>query len=84
MSYETIIYGKNNRVAKITLNRPEALNSQTRQMVSEIGDALDDAERDENIRAIIITGRGRAFCTGMDLKWAKEEQNFFRFANETV
>lgn len=91
MDYETILYSKKDRVATITFNRPKALNSQTRTMVTEIGDALDDAERDEYIRAIIITGSGRAFCTGVDLKWAKEElktsqseQDFFRFANEKI
>ena len=56
MDYETIIYDKKDRVAKITFNRPKALNSQTRTMITEIGDALDDAERDEYVRAIIITG----------------------------
>ncbi len=91
MSYETIIYQKNNAVAKITFNRPEVLNAMNRTMVQEIGEALEDAEKDNDIRVVVITGSGKAFCTGMDLKFAKEElntsqaeQDFFRWANEVM
>jgi len=91
MGYETIIYQKKNAVAKITLNRPEALNSLTRTMLLEIGKALEDSEKDNTIRVVVITGSGKAFCTGVDLKFAKEElttsqaeQDFFRFGNEVM
>lgn len=91
MNYETILYSKNNHIAKIVLNRPEALNALNRIMVTEIGIALDDTEKDENIRVVVITGKGKAFCTGADLKFIKRElkslhdqQKFFRFANKTM
>jgi enoyl-CoA hydratase len=91
MSYETIIYRKNEAVARITLNRPEVLNSLNRKMVTEIGEALADAEKDSAIRVVVITGSGKAFCTGVDLKFAREElntsqaeQDFFRFGNEVM
>jgi enoyl-CoA hydratase len=91
MGYETIIYQKKDAVARITLNRPEALNSLNRTMLLEIGRALEDSEKDNAIRVVIITGSGKAFCTGVDLKFAKEElttsqaeQDFFRFGNEVM
>lgn len=91
MKYKTILYQKEGAVAKITLNRPEVFNSLTRTMLMEIGDALEDAEKDKTIRVLIITGRGKAFCTGVDLRFAKEEltssqaeQDFFRFGNEVM
>ena len=91
MNYKNIIYQKKGAVAKITLNRPEVLNCLNKAMVIEIGDALNDADKDDSIGAIVITGKGKAFCTGMDLKFAKEELNtiqaqheFFIFANEIM
>lgn len=91
MELETIIYDKKDRVARITLNRPEARNSLNRTMVTEMGQALDDSNRDGDIRVVIITGAGRAFCSGADLKFASEElttsqaeQDFFRFANRVI
>jgi enoyl-CoA hydratase/carnithine racemase len=91
MEYETILYQKKDAVAKITLNRPEALNSLTRTMLLEIGEALEDSEKDNAIRVVVIGGSGKAFCTGVDLKFAKEElttsqaeQDFFRLGNEVM
>ncbi len=68
MNYESILYEKQNGVATITLNRPQALNAFTPQMNSEFQDALRDADGDKNIRCFLITGSGRAFCAGQDLK----------------
>ena len=68
MSYETILYEKQNGVATITLNRPQALNAFTSQMNREFFNALRDAEKDGETRLIMITGAGRAFCAGQDLK----------------
>lgn len=67
MSYQTIIFQKEEKIAKLILNRPEVLNALTDQMVQEIKDAVDDVHKDENIRVLIITGTGRAFCTGADV-----------------
>ena len=65
--YKQILYSKQNRVATITLNRPEKLNAYSEIMVHEILAALADARDDEQIRAIILTGAGRGFCSGGDI-----------------
>lgn len=67
MSYETILYDVADNVLTITLNRPEQLNAFNRQMLSELIDALDRADADDDVRAIIFTGAGRAYCAGADL-----------------
>ena len=67
MSETTVLYEERGAVALVTLNRPTALNSFTRQMHRELGQALDKAEANPLIRALVITGAGRAFCAGADL-----------------
>ena len=67
MQYSTILYNITDNILTITLNRPEKLNAFNRNMMSEIIDALDQADDDDNIRAIIVTGAGRGFCAGADL-----------------
>ena len=74
MAYETILYEKNNGVGSITLNRPKALNAFNKQMNSEFQDALKVAERDSQVRCILISSAGRAFCAGQDLKGRTPEQ----------
>lgn len=67
MDFEQIVYEVENRVLTISLNRPEKLNAGTGQMIQELLRAFDMADDDDNVRAIIMTGRGRAFCAGADL-----------------
>ena len=67
MAYEQIIYEVAENIATITLNRPEKLNAFTGIMMNEMLDAFDQADADDNVRAIIVTGAGRAFCAGADL-----------------
>lgn len=67
MGYEQIKYEVEDQILTITLNRPDKLNAYTRTMQSELIDAFDRADRDDDIRAIIVTGAGRAFCAGADL-----------------
>lgn len=67
MAYETIIYEVEDNVLTITLNRPERLNAFNREMQAEMIDALDRADADDDVRAIIVTGAGRGFCAGADL-----------------
>jgi enoyl-CoA hydratase/carnithine racemase len=67
MDYSTILYDLEDNVLTITLNRPEILNAFNRDMLAEIIDALDKADADDNVRAIIVTGTGRGFCAGADL-----------------
>ncbi|MBI9075492.1 MAG: crotonase/enoyl-CoA hydratase family protein [Desulfatibacillum sp.] len=67
MSYQDILYQVEDSILTITLNRPDRLNAFTITMKNEILDALDRADQDDAIRAIIFTGAGRAFCAGMEL-----------------
>ena len=68
MEFECIIYEKKDPIATIKFNRPKVLNAVNRQMRLEIETALDDAENDAAVKALIFTGEGRAFSSGDDLK----------------
>jgi 2-(1,2-epoxy-1,2-dihydrophenyl)acetyl-CoA isomerase len=68
MGYDYVLYDKTDSVAKITLNRPDRLNALNVQIGVEILDALEDAEHDESIRVVVLTGAGRGFCAGDDMK----------------
>ena len=71
MNFECILYEKKNGVATIKLNRPEVLNAMNKQLWLDFKAALEDAGNDPQIKALIITGEGRAFSTGADLKESK-------------
>lgn len=64
---DSIKYAVNNAVAIITLNRPDKFNSFNREMALQMQKALDDAAADNTVRAVYITGEGKAFCAGQDL-----------------
>lgn len=66
--YQEIVYEQKKQSAWIYLNRPEEMNAISKTLASELIEAVQVAEQDESIRAIIITGNGRAFCAGADLK----------------
>lgn len=65
--YQQVGYRVADRVATITLDRPEARNSYTLRMAQELRDAFDRADADDEVRAIVLTGAGRDFCVGADL-----------------
>jgi len=67
MPYETILYEVAEQILTITLNRPEKLNAFNATMQRELIAAFDAADKDDDVRAIIVTGAGRAFCAGADL-----------------
>ena len=67
MAYETILYEVTGPVATITLNRPQSLNAISPQMTAELHTALDAADADPAVRAIVLTGAGRAFSAGYDI-----------------
>ncbi|MGB3500127.1 MAG: enoyl-CoA hydratase-related protein [Mesorhizobium sp.] len=66
--YEDIEYKVEGPVATITFNRPEKLNAVRRQTFEDLFSALDEAELDDRVRAVVFTGKGRAFCAGADLE----------------
>ena len=67
MTYETIKYEVADGILTLTLNRPDKLNAFTAKMMFELIDAFDKADADDAVRAIVVTGAGRAFCAGADL-----------------
>ncbi len=68
MNYETVIYEKTNRIVKITMNRPNVLNAVNRKSIAELTSAFEQAAKDDEVRVVILTGMGRGFSTGHDLK----------------
>ena len=73
LGFERLIYEKAPPRATITLNRPERLNAFDFQMLRELARASEDASWDEDVRVVVVTGAGRAFCVGADLKeWSAE------------
>jgi enoyl-CoA hydratase/carnithine racemase len=67
MDYEQILYQVERPVATITLNRVEAMNAISPQLETELHEALDEADADSGVRVVILTGSGRAFCSGYDM-----------------
>ncbi|MDD5093175.1 MAG: enoyl-CoA hydratase/isomerase family protein [Dehalococcoidia bacterium] len=67
MNYETVLLQKEDKVATIILNRPEKLNTMSPELMSDLTKAIGEVERDDEVRAVIVTGAGRAFCAGGDV-----------------
>jgi enoyl-CoA hydratase len=91
MTYETLIVETESGVTLIRLNRPDALNALNSQLMSELITALDDAEADEDVRCVVITGSDRAFAAGADIKEMSDKsyaemfkQNFFAAAGDRL
>ena len=80
MKYQQILYEVRDQVATVTLNRPEALNAWTDVMAEEVWHAMHEAERDDAVRVIVLTGAGRAFCAGGDVTGfkGKDDSDFPR------
>src|SRR5690606_40404104 len=64
----SILLDIKNNIAYITLNRPEVFNSFNREMALRLQNVLDECEKNKDVRAIVLTGNGKAFCAGQDLK----------------
>lgn len=71
MEFECILYDKSDRIATIKLNRPKVLNAMNKQLWIDMQTALADAGNDPDIKVLVVTGEGRAFSTGADLKESK-------------
>jgi 2-(1,2-epoxy-1,2-dihydrophenyl)acetyl-CoA isomerase len=67
MSYETIVLERKDGVATLTLNRPEKLNALNRKMIEELNGAVVEMAKDRDVRALVVTGAGRGFCSGADV-----------------
>lgn len=87
-SYRQLIYARRGKVVELTLNRADVLNALTVELYSELGDALLQAGNDADAQVIVITGAGRAFSTGGDLKQGdslnREEPERFARASERM
>ena len=68
MDYQEILYEVAEGIAKIVINRPDALNALTPNLLSELRSAVEEAGKDRRVGVIVLTGAGRAFCAGVDLK----------------
>jgi len=79
MNYESILVKKEGKVSTIALNRPQSLNFLDPIMAGELELALEEAEKDEGIGAVVITGAGRAFSAGGDVKFMKEDHTAYEF-----
>jgi enoyl-CoA hydratase/carnithine racemase len=75
VSYEQIIYTKAHGIATITLNRPQVLNAFTPTMIDEWARAIEDAKLDPEVRVVIVTGAGRGFCSGADVRSFREREH---------
>ncbi len=73
MSYQHIEYEKKNRIARVILNRPERRNAQSRILLEEMDDAFSDANEDDEIRVVVLSGKGEHFSSGHDLGTPEEK-----------
>jgi 2-(1,2-epoxy-1,2-dihydrophenyl)acetyl-CoA isomerase len=73
MTYETLIHDVSGGVATLTLNRPESANALNLQMARDLFDASRAIEAEPSVRAVVLTGAGRMFCAGGDLKSFSEQ-----------
>ena len=76
MTYDTLLYEVSDHILTLTLNRPDRLNAFTGTMMEELIAAFDRADADDDVRAIIVTGAGRAFCAGADLSQGAKTFDF--------
>src|SRR5215217_1520305 len=70
---ESILTNQRSEILEVTLNRPEAYNALNLDVMVTLSDVLTAAATDESVKGILITGRGKAFCAGGDLKWISQQ-----------
>ena len=73
MSEHPVLFSASDGLATITLNRPETLNAMNGDLMQGITDSIRTVERDQSIRAVVLTGTGRGFCAGADLSAAADD-----------
>ena len=74
VDFEAIRYSVEDKIARITLNRPERLNALNAQMIAELREAVAAANDDASVRVMVLSGAGRAFCAGYDLQWGTQAE----------
>ncbi|RMG63321.1 MAG: enoyl-CoA hydratase/isomerase family protein [Bacteroidetes bacterium] len=74
--YQHLVYSVHQRIATLTLNRPDKRNALNDLLVAELADAMARAEQDEAVKVIVIKGNGPAFCAGADLEYLRKLQGF--------
>jgi 2-(1,2-epoxy-1,2-dihydrophenyl)acetyl-CoA isomerase len=74
-AYKFLAYSNENGIATITLNRPEVYNALNDEITFELQDAFKAVAKDETVRVVVLTGEGKAFCSGQDLKASSSQQN---------
>ena len=75
MAYNSIILEIKDRAAYVTLNRPDVFNAFNDELSYEFQDVLKQVTKDENVRVVVLTGAGKAFCSGQDLKDIAQKEN---------
>src|SRR5271170_5385822 len=82
-NYETVIYEKvEDKIFRLTLNRPEKLNAMSQKLLKEFDDAISEFEADPQASVIIIRGAGRAFCAGYDLQGTQQPGSVFTVSSD--
>jgi methylglutaconyl-CoA hydratase len=79
--YETILYNIVNTVAHVTFNRPDVHNAFNDSMIRELSDVFDDIAQRQDIRVVVVTGKGKSFCAGADLNWMRRVKDYTYDAN---
>ena len=74
--FDTILYSIENKIAKVYLNRPEVHNAFNEVMIAELTDVFIRITKDDEVRVVVLTGKGDSFCAGADLNWMKRMINF--------
>lgn len=75
-AYETIDFSKEEVIARVVFNRPEVHNAFNSLMISELDDAFEKVMDDKSVRVVVLTGRGKSFCAGADIKWLREIKDY--------
>ena len=83
MKHETIEIEKDKDTATVFLNRPDVHNAMNEKLIKELTSCFNDLSKDDNVRVIILTGRGNSFCAGADLNWMKSMVNYSKDDNIT-
>jgi len=76
MKYETIVFSKEGRIARIFFDRPAVHNSFNSTMIKELDDVFEKVKADKSIRVVVLSGKGKSFCAGADINWLREIIDF--------